>query len=84
MKISELLDGFEHSPRNEKIFNLLDGFEIWTTHEERELLERLKEPTKLSNLSEHDQFRVQALIRKSLITKIGHNDPSVVANEKTF
>ena len=38
--------------------------------------------TKLSQLSEQDQFKVQVMIRKSLITKIGMNDPSVVANEK--
>lgn len=84
MKISELLDGFEHSPRNEKVYNILDGFEVWITNEEKELLEKLKEPVKVSNLSEQDQFRVQAMIRKSLITKIGHDDPSVVANEKNI
>jgi hypothetical protein len=82
MKISELLDGYEHSPQNEKIYNILDGFDIWTTREEAKLLARLKEPVKLSQLSEQDQFKVQVMIRKSLITKIGMNDPSVVANEK--
>ena len=66
------------------VYNMLDGFEIWITNEEKALLEKLKTPTKLSNLSEHDQFRVQAMIRKSLITKIGHSDPTVVANEKTI
>jgi hypothetical protein len=84
MKINELLAGFEHSPKNEAVYNMLDGFEIWITNEEKALLEKLKTPTKLSNLSEHDQFRVQAMIRKSLITKIGHSDPTVVANEKTI
>jgi hypothetical protein len=82
MKISELLDGYEHSPKNEKIYNILDGFDIWTTNAEAKLLARLKEPVKLSQLSEQDQFKVQVMIRKSLITKIGMNDPSVVANEK--
>jgi len=82
MKISELLDGYEHSPINEKIYNILDGFDIWTTNAEAKLLARLKEPVKLSQLSEQDQFKVQVMIRKSLITKIGMNDPSVVANEK--
>ena len=82
MKISELLDGYERSPKNEKIYSILDGFDIWTTNEEAKLLARLKEPVKLSQLSEQDQFKVQVMIRKSLITKIGMNDPSVVANEK--
>jgi hypothetical protein len=65
-----------------KINELLSEFKIWTTNEEKEILKKLKHPTKLSNLSEHDQFKVQAMIRKSLVTKIGHKDPSVVANDK--
>jgi hypothetical protein len=65
-----------------KINELISNFEIWTTNEEAELLKRLQSPIKISQLDEHDQFRVQAMIRKSLLTKIGHNDPSVVANEK--
>lgn len=65
-----------------KINELISTFEIWTTSEEAELLERLKTPVKLSALSEQDQFKVQGLIRKSLVTKIGMQNPSVVANEK--
>jgi hypothetical protein len=65
-----------------KINELISDFEIWTTNDEAKLLERLKTPVKISQLSEQDQFKVQAMIRKSLLTKIGHNDPSVVANEK--
>lgn len=65
-----------------KINELISSFEIWTTNEEAKLLERLNSPVKLSSLSEQDQFKVQAMIRKSLITKVGHEDPTVVANEK--
>jgi hypothetical protein len=65
-----------------KINELIQSFEIWTTNEERTLLDKLKTPVKLSSLNEQDQFRVQALIRKSLVTKIGMQNPSVVANEK--
>jgi len=65
-----------------KINELIQEFEIWTTNEEQEILKRLKNPVKLSSLTEHDQFKVQAMIRKSLLTKIGEKDPSVVANEK--
>jgi hypothetical protein len=65
-----------------KINELISSFEIWTTAEEAELLERLKNPVKLAALSEQDQFKVQGLIRKSLVTKIGMQNPSVVANEK--
>ena len=65
-----------------KINELISNFEIWTTNEEAALLKRLQSPIKISQLDEHDQFRVQAMIRKSLLTKIGHEDPSVVANTK--
>lgn len=65
-----------------KINELISDFEIWTTNEERDLLKRLKEPTKIAALDEHDQFRVQAMIRKNLLIKVGEHNPSVVANEK--
>ena len=45
-------------------------------------MEKLKRPTKLSQLTELEQTRVQALIRKSLVTKVGNEDPTIVANEK--
>jgi hypothetical protein len=66
-----------------KVTELLGDFNIWTTNEEVKLLEKLKSPVKLHSLSEQDQFKVQAMIRKSLVTKIGHSNPSVVANENT-
>ena len=65
-----------------KINELIQNFEIWTTNEEAKLLAKLQRPVKISTLSEHDQFNVQAMIRKSLLTKVGHEDPYVVANEE--
>jgi hypothetical protein len=65
-----------------KINELLGEFEIWTTNEEAALLEKLSSPIKLSSLTEQEQFKIQAMIRKSLVTKVGFEDPSVVANEK--
>jgi len=67
-----------------KINELVGEFGIWTTGEEATLLKKLVNPVKLATLSEHEQFTIQAMIRKSLITKIGHTNPLVVANEKTF
>jgi hypothetical protein len=67
-----------------KINELVGEFGIWTTGEEATLLKKLATPVKLATLSEHEQFTIQAMIRKSLITKIGHTNPLVVANEKTF
>lgn len=81
MKISELLNGFvQESPKSKH--SLIDDFEIWTTLEEAEILKKLAKPVKLRTLSEHEQFKIQAMIRKSLVTKIGMEDPTVVANEK--
>jgi hypothetical protein len=65
-----------------KVNELISDFEIWTTNEERDLLKKLKHPIKLHQLSETEQFRVQAMIRKSLVTKVGMENPTVVANEK--
>ena len=65
-----------------KLNELINDFEIWTTNEEASILRKLSNPVRLSSLSEHDQVRVEYMIRKSLITKIGHKDPLVVANEK--
>ena len=67
-----------------KINELVGEFGIWTTGEEGALLKKLTKPVKLDTLSEHEQFTIQAMIRKSLVTKIGHTNPLVVANEKTF
>jgi hypothetical protein len=66
-----------------KLNELVQTFEVWTTNEEKELLKKLTKPIKLSKLDEHDQFRVQALIRKSLVTKVGMEDPTVVINDQT-
>ena len=70
-----------------KINELIDSFEIWTTNEEKQLLKKLETPTKLKALEEQDQYRVQSLIRKSLVKKSGFNDnPTLVSrsseNEK--
>ena len=81
MKITELVGGKLEQVKEDP-YNLLDEFSIWTTNEERALLEKLKKPVKLSSLNEQDQFRVQAMIRKSLVIKVGMKDPTVVANEK--
>jgi hypothetical protein len=65
-----------------KISDLVPSYHVFCTNEEAEILKKLKEPVKLSSLSEHEQFRIQAMIRKDLVTKIGFEDPKVVTNEK--
>jgi len=80
MKVAEIIDIKEEVPNSTK-YNILEKFQVWMSNEEVALLEKLKSPIKLSSLSEQDQFKVQGLIRKSLVTKIGMTDPTVVANE---
>ena len=63
------------------INELISGFEIYTTNEEREVLDRLTRPIKLAALNERERVIVENMIRKSLVIKIGHTDPSVVKNE---
>lgn len=65
-----------------KINELVGEFGIWTSTAEHKLLQKLTTPVYLSNLSEQDQFTIEGLIRKSLVTKVGMNNPKVVANVK--
>lgn len=64
-----------------KINELFNTMEIWMTNEESKLLEKLQTPVKLHILSEHEKYIVQTMIRKNLVSKIGFENPSVVANE---
>lgn len=59
----------------------LTSIGIWASNEEMKLLEKLKRPIRLSELTEHEQFRIQALIRKDLVIKTEGQYPTVVANE---
>ena len=65
-----------------RINELLGEFGIFTTNEEAQILKKLSNPVLLHSLSEHDQFKIEGLIRKSLVTKIGTVNPKVVANEQ--
>lgn len=64
-----------------KISELLGGFEVFMTNEEKQVLKHLQTPALLSSFTEHDQFVIEGLIRKSLVIKIGNTDPKVIANE---
>jgi hypothetical protein len=64
-----------------RVNELLGEFGIFTTNEEAAILAKLKTPVSLHSLTETERFRIEGLIRKSLVTKIGHDDPKVVAND---
>lgn len=64
-----------------KLNELVKTFEIYTSNEEKQLLQRLNYPQPLGNFSEHDKFIIEGMIRKSLVIKIGDTNPKVIANE---
>ncbi len=60
---------------------IIKDFTIWTSNEEKSLLEKLDSKVKLSSLSEYDQNIAQGLIRKNLIKRIGFEDPTIFKHE---
>lgn len=61
-----------------KINELLKSFEIYITNEEREIYENIRERTALSQFNEREQFIIQNLIRKSLVSKVVTNGQVLV------
>ena len=64
-----------------KINELIKEFEVYTSNEEKRVLEQLTHVRQLSSFSERDQFTIESLIRKSLVIKVGYINPRVIANE---
>jgi hypothetical protein len=60
---------------------LIKEFEVYTSNEEKRMLEQLTHVRQLSSFSERDQFTIESLIRKSLVIKVGDINPRVIANE---
>lgn len=61
-----------------KINNLIDGFTIQLSNEEHALYDRLDYPQPYDSFTERDQFVIENLNRKSLISKIRHNNMVMV------
>ena len=57
-----------------KLNDLISHFEIQTTNEENELLEKIEDVMIPEQFTEREQTVIENLIRKSLITKIVEND----------
>lgn len=57
-----------------KLNDLISHFEIQTTNEETELLDKIKDVMIPEQFTEREQTVIENLIRKSLITKIVEND----------
>jgi hypothetical protein len=57
-----------------KLNDLISHFEIQTTNEENELLDKIEDVMIPEQFTEREQTVIENLIRKSLITKIVEND----------
>ena len=62
-----------------KLNELLDSFEIYMTNEEEAEYSKLEGMVPLASLSERQQFIINNLIRKSLVSKIQSNKGIIVA-----
>jgi hypothetical protein len=66
-----------------RINNLIDSFEIYTTNEEQEVLQRIDNRTDYQSYTERDQVVIENLVRKSLVSKVNLNDQCwVIKNDK--
>lgn len=67
-----------------KLNELIKEFTIQVTNEENDLLDKIKSPCYYESFSEREQFIIENLFRKSLLTKV-HNRGNiiVVPNEKS-
>ena len=64
-----------------KVKEILGQFDIYMSNDEKKLIKELRHSRPLNSFSEHDQFTIESLIRKSLVIKIGDTNPRVIANE---
>lgn len=53
-----------------KINELIYDFEVHTSNEEKEVLKKLDQVRPITSYSERDRFIIEALIRKSLVSKV--------------
>ncbi len=56
-----------------KINELIKGFSVFTTNEERAILESMTDLAPLSSFNERERVIIADLVRKSLITKVVYN-----------
>ena len=67
-----------------KINELINSFEIFITNEERSIYETMNDKSALAQFNEREQFIIQNLIRKSLVTKINHRGTIMVAKNESY
>lgn len=67
-----------------KLNELIKEFQIHTTNEEKQILDKIDAPCYVESFSEREQFVIENLIRKSLLTKVyNRGSVIVVPNERS-
>jgi hypothetical protein len=61
-----------------KINDLISDFRIAITNEEKIVLDKLKEPEYIKNFQEREQYVLENLIRKNLVSKVYYKGEVVV------
>ena len=61
-----------------KINELISNFEIFTTNEEKEVLQNLDRLSLLDSFSPREQVVIENLVKKSLVSKVVHNNSTLV------
>jgi hypothetical protein len=56
-----------------RINELISSFEIFTSNEEKKVLEQINKPLPLDSFDDREQVIIQNLVRKSLISKLSSN-----------
>lgn len=65
-----------------KLNQLLPEFVIYVSNEEAEVREKCNNLTPINNFTEREQFVLEQLIKKSVVSKVKHNDQWwVLAND---
>ena len=66
-----------------RIQDVLENFVIHVSNEEKTLLDRLNGPRAIDEFTEREQFTLETLIRKSLVTKIKDGRSYCVTKNQT-
>jgi len=61
-----------------KVNEFVKKLEVWTSSEEKDLLESITEPKVLASFDERDRTIIDSLIRKSLLIKVQGKHSSYV------
>lgn len=65
-----------------KINDLIENFEIFTSNEERKILDELQGVKSIETFNEREKVVIENLVRKSLVSKIRRNNSYLVVKNE--